>query len=165
MTREATVRWAERADVAALAELFAEEEREHADRTLEPFDPTRIETLRDRLDAGLFGPLAATRALTAFDADERAIGVAYVVRLTPGFRARPGWFLKQFFLTASARNRGLGGRMLDRLVAEAEAEGAERLELHLIDDNHDAGRFYARHGVTVKTDRRVARIELNRSAM
>lgn len=163
MTDADAIRWAAEADVPTLARLFAEEERENARFASAAFEETPFETLIERLRDGLFGPSATTRALAAFDASGTAAGVAYVARLWPGFRARPGWFLKQFFLTEAARGRGLGGRMIDRLIADAAADGADRLELHLIDDNVDARRFYERHGIAVKTDRSVARIELNRS--
>lgn len=52
-----------------------------------------------------------------------------------------------------ARQRGTGGRLVDRFLAEAQARGAESVFLEVSDQNLPAQSLYARKGFTQKGKR------------
>jgi len=72
------------------------------------------------------------------------------------------WVIEHFYLTPQHQGRGLGGEVLRRLLAEADAEGvAMRLSV-LVES--DANRFYARHGF-VETHREAFDVHYRREAV
>ena len=56
------------------------------------------------------------------------------------------WELRKMFLTPAARGHGLGQRLLDRCVAFARDNDAQRVVLDTIDAMHSAIALYERNG-------------------
>jgi GNAT superfamily N-acetyltransferase len=54
--------------------------------------------------------------------------------------------MNDLFVDPSSRNRGTGAALFDASLAYASANGYARLDWVTADDNHDAQRFYERHG-------------------
>ncbi|MDX1379779.1 MAG: GNAT family N-acetyltransferase [Xanthomonadales bacterium] len=61
------------------------------------------------------------------------------------FRGRDS-FVDEFFLVESARGRGLGSRVLDRVKTEARALGIAALHLEVARDNARARKLYEKWG-------------------
>lgn len=56
------------------------------------------------------------------------------------------WEIHQFYLAEEAKGRGIGDKLMDWSLAEAERRGFTHLVLSVYIDNHRARRFYERHG-------------------
>jgi GNAT superfamily N-acetyltransferase len=54
--------------------------------------------------------------------------------------------MNDLFVDPSSRNRGTGAALFDASLAYASAHGYARLDWVTAGDNHDAQRFYERHG-------------------
>jgi GNAT superfamily N-acetyltransferase len=54
--------------------------------------------------------------------------------------------LRQFYVLSPWHGRGVATDLMDWVLAEARARGAEELYLSVFVDNHRARRFYARYG-------------------
>lgn len=54
-------------------------------------------------------------------------------------------FVDEFFLKETARGRGIGGLVIDRISAQLAEAGIAALHLEVDNDNSGAQRFYARH--------------------
>jgi GNAT superfamily N-acetyltransferase len=54
--------------------------------------------------------------------------------------------MNDLFVDPSSRNRGTGAALFDASLAYATAHGYARLDWVTATDNHDAQRFYERHG-------------------
>ena len=59
-------------------------------------------------------------------------------------------FIDEFFLVPEARGKGIGGRVLDAVKAEAAAAGVTALHLEVEQDNEVARRLYASHGFRLR---------------
>ena len=99
--------------------------------------------------AGLPATTAAHRARIAqrFDCIEIITRDGCPVGMLKLLRAEGCWQLLQFQVAAGARGGGLGRRILDQLIAEAAADGAD-LSLHVLRDN-PARHLYERAGFRV----------------
>ena len=67
-------------------------------------------------------------------------------------RGRHAIELKQLYTAPGLTGLGIGKRLLDWALAEAEARGADEMQLSVWSGNHDAQRFYARHGFAKVAD-------------
>jgi ribosomal protein S18 acetylase RimI-like enzyme len=82
-------------------------------------------------------------------AGDPAVGIA-VVSLRPNV-----WFdgpvalLDELYVAPLHRSQGLGTRLLTAVRAEAVRRGVEYVEINVDESDHDAQRFYERHGFTV----------------
>ena len=54
--------------------------------------------------------------------------------------------LRQFYVLQPWHGAGIAGQLMDWVLAEARARGAEAIFLSVFVDNHRARRFYERHG-------------------
>jgi ribosomal protein S18 acetylase RimI-like enzyme len=63
----------------------------------------------------------------------------------------PIFLLNDLFVTADARRRGVGSRLLDAAATHAQRAGALRIELSTHRTNAAASRLYAAHGYVVDT--------------
>ncbi len=54
--------------------------------------------------------------------------------------------LKQLYTAAGGTGRGVGAALMERLLAEARASGADEVQLSVWQGNDGAQRFYARYG-------------------
>ncbi len=60
--------------------------------------------------------------------------------------------LKQLYTAPGMTSLGLGKLLLDWALAEADARGADEMQLSVYSDNEGAQRFYARHGFAKVAD-------------
>jgi ribosomal-protein-alanine N-acetyltransferase len=95
---------------------------------------------------GIGGELPTVRYLVA-ELDGDVVG--YAVASFAGDIAE----LQRIGVVATARRRGVASALLDEVVAEAPATGANRLLLEVREDNADALAFYADRGF-IEIDRR-----------
>ncbi len=86
-----------------------------------------------------------TRFLIA-RADGAPAGIACFAILRPGHRLAGLIFLKDLYVTAEHRDRGVGRALMVELAAYARREGIGRIELTTEPRNPDAVRFYERLG-------------------
>ncbi len=80
--------------------------------------------------------------LGVFEA-ERIVGLLDIYR---GYPQIDDWYIGLLLLDPAARNRGLGGRVLDWIVEAARAERAQRLLLCVLEGNPRGRRFWERYG-------------------
>jgi len=86
------------------------------------------------------------RSVVARSADGGALGISLLA-----LRGREAW-CGGFGLIAGARGRGVGARMMEAQIHEAEAAGARRLWLEVLHDNDRAMRLYAAVGFRRERD-------------
>ncbi len=130
----AIVRDARAGDVPALLEMFAElAEYEHL--------TDELHATADDLDAALFGPSPAARALVA-ERGARAIGYALYFPTFSSFLASRGVWLEDLYVRPAHRGAGVGRALLAAVAAHARDGGARRLEWTALDWNEPALRFY-----------------------
>jgi GNAT superfamily N-acetyltransferase len=145
-------------DVPALLSLMLEMERFYAGESVT--DPATAEA---RLSARFPLPDGSVVLLAE---DHAPLGFAALFRMFPGSGLQSVWFLKELFVSAQARDRGVGERLLRAAAAGVLARGGRRLEFTTGGDNLGAQRFYARHGVPAidKVFYRLEEAELERFA-
>lgn len=106
-----------------------------------PFARPKVDALLDQLeqDPDLGVQLVA-------DADGRLQGFASLYRCIDTLVADRILVMNDLFVDPSLRNRGIGAALYDASLAYATAHGYARLDWVTAEDNHDAQRFYDRHG-------------------
>lgn len=78
--------------------------------------------------------------------DGAVVGFALFFSTWSTWRGRPGIHLEDLFVLPSARGRGIGGRLLAAVAAEAVSRGCARLEWQVLDWNEPALGFYRAQG-------------------
>lgn len=73
-------------------------------------------------------------------------GFATLVPLFPAGNLDVGLFIKDLYVAAGARGRGIGAALMRRCAAEARRRGAARLELTVDHDNPRAKALYEKLG-------------------
>lgn len=120
-----SVRVASAADLPALADLRRRWTEER--RGVGP-DPTF-----DARFAAWFEAEAHQRTFWLAEADDRPVGMTNLLRFVrmpgPGIEAGGWGYLGNMFVVPEHRNAGVGRRLLDALVAHADALGLERIVL------------------------------------
>lgn len=102
-----------------------------------------------------YGARADVARMVALD-DAAIVGWADLRRgQSEGFRHRAALGMG---VVASHRRRGIGGRLLDAVIAEAPSLGVTRLELEVFGSNAAARALYAQRGFQVEGELRRARI-------
>ena len=134
-------------DPTTIVELLREVHEEHRARRPGSFKPFNREAALD----GLRFLLSRDGAqLLVARLQGVCVGYAMVcdsVRAENPFRyASRSLMVDQMAVSRVHRRRGIGTLLIDRIRAEATRRGAERVELHVYTDNHDARRFYEAHG-------------------
>lgn len=74
------------------------------------------------------------------------------------FLARPTFFLEDIFVLDHYRRNGVGSRLLEFCVAEAQSKGCGRMEWNVLDWNADAISFYESTGAKILKEWRVVRL-------
>ena len=64
--------------------------------------------------------------------------------------------VRSLYVSPEASERGVGGSLLDAALERLDADGLETVTLWVFEGNHEARRFYERHGFTVTGTTRVA---------
>lgn len=131
----ANVRWAEVGDAPVVARLL------HDFNTEYDTDSPGAEALTARLET-----LLAAGRTTALLAGDPAVAVALLT-------SRPNvWYdgavllLDELYVVPSLRGQGIGTAVLERLLADAAAQGVALVEINVDEPDVDAQRFYERHG-------------------
>jgi GNAT superfamily N-acetyltransferase len=96
--------------------------------------------------AALFGDWPAARVLLARDGDQ-VVGLAAVCRLWPAAGADVSLYLKELYVRADHRRRGVARQLMDAVHAEARAAGCSRVEWTADRDNPPALELYAALGI------------------
>ncbi|NUR27877.1 MAG: GNAT family N-acetyltransferase [Catenulispora sp.] len=128
------VRRATPADAPVVGRLLDDFNREFNTETPGP------EVLAERLRT-----LLAGEDLVALLAADDA-GVAVVSFRVNVWYAGPVALLDELYVRPELRNRRIGQALLEAAGDEARKHGAELLEINVDGDDHDARRFYERHG-------------------
>jgi GNAT superfamily N-acetyltransferase len=135
-----TVTAATKADIPALAELF-----EEMDRFYGAVEFEAPEERRAQLHAMIFRDPPAVHVLLAYD-DDRLAGFASYSFLWPAVGLTQSLFLKELYVAAAYRRRGVGRRLMQGLFELAAETGASRIEWMTEHANVEAIAFYERLG-------------------
>ncbi|MYQ43945.1 GNAT family N-acetyltransferase [Streptomyces sp. SID4985] len=99
----------------------------------------------DEVRAALFGDRPAATVLLARD-DDQVLGMASYTFLWPAAGADTSIYLKELFVRASARRRGVAGALMDAVAEAGRTAGCSRLEWTADTDNPPALAFYEARG-------------------
>jgi len=100
---------------------------------------------KERLLADLFGERKRIECFLA-EADNRAVGYAFVLETYSSFLALPTLYLEDLFVLPDFRSKGAGKALFRAMVAEAYRRGCGRMEWTVLDWNALAIDFYRRQG-------------------
>ena len=148
-----TVTPAEPMHAEALAEIAEEMDRFYGATEIDPA-PTRI----GQISEALFSDPPSAHALVAWD-DGRPVGFASYSFLWPAVGLTRSVFLKELYVSASARRVGVGKLLMQQLAVIAVKNGCSRLEWTTDGGNRDAQLFYAGLGAPVDQSKLFYRIE------
>jgi len=129
------IRHATAADLPSLAKVMDEENIHYEGSDALPAD--RVLPKLERW----FSANNDTRLLVAVDG-ESVLGFATLVPLFPAGNLNVSMFIKDLYVAADARGRGIGEALMRRSAAEARRLGATRLELTVDGDNTRAKALY-----------------------
>lgn len=91
--------------------------------------------------------------------DGQAVGVMTVLPVFSSWRGRPGAVIHDLYVRPQARGQGTGQALMGALLTLAAARGWDRIDVNVLDWNHDAQRFYARFGLSPAAGWQIWRIE------
>jgi GNAT superfamily N-acetyltransferase len=92
-------------------------------------------------------------------AEGKPVGYACYYFTYSTFLAKPTLFLEDVFVLDNYRRHGVGSRLLEFCVAEAERKGCGRMEWNVLDWNADAISFYESTGARILKEWRVVRLK------
>ncbi len=135
-----TIRPALAADAAGLLQLM----RELAafEGYLADFRVTE-EDLRAR---GLDAKRPEFRAYVAATSTGALLGYVVLVEIAFTFDLRPDWRLKELYVSAPARQLGVGRTLMQTVIADARQGACGRLKWDVLPDNDKAKQFYRQLG-------------------
>lgn len=90
--------------------------------------------------------LLATDSTLAYLGGAPARGVALITSRPNVWYASPVWLLDDLYVERELRGGGLGGAIIERMLADASAAGIAAIEILVDAPDLDAQRFYERHG-------------------
>jgi GNAT superfamily N-acetyltransferase len=97
------------------------------------------------LAARLRGLLGGTQTF-ALLSGEPAVGLALVTLRPNVWYPGPVALLDEMYVAPQARRGGIGGAIVDRLIADCRRDGVSAIEINVDEGDVDAQRFYTRHG-------------------
>jgi GNAT superfamily N-acetyltransferase len=131
---------AEPAHAEAIATLAEEMDRFYGATEVEPLE------LRVRqINEAIFGDQPSAFALLAWDSDQ-LVGFAAYSFHWPAVGLTRSLFLKELYVTQTARRAGIGRQLMRALFEIAVKQDCSRVEWHTEASNSDARRFYAELG-------------------
>ncbi|MEU1805824.1 GNAT family N-acetyltransferase [Streptomyces sp. NPDC019937] len=113
----------------------------------------------DQIRHALFGDRPVATVLLARDEDAEVVGMASYSFLWPAAGADTSLYLKELFVRASARRRGVAGALMAALRKAAAEAGCSRVEWTADRDNPPALAFYAALGVASEDDKLIYRLQ------
>src|SRR5215470_783666 len=116
------IRPATPADLPALTALFREMEVHYGGPAAAPMETE----IRAALERHVFAPEARVDLLVA-EAAGRLLGFAFLSTLFPAQRCTPALFLKDIYVSAGARSRGVGRALMVAAARLAVARGCSRI--------------------------------------
>ncbi|PYF97269.1 L-amino acid N-acyltransferase YncA [Georgenia satyanarayanai] len=134
------VRWAHVCDAPVVAQLLHDFNVEFDSHS------PGVAVLTARLEELL--PAGRTSALVAGDP---AVGVALLTSRPNIWYDGPVLLLDELYVVPELRDRGIGTAIIERLVADATAEGVSLIEINVDEEDVDTRRFYERHGFATGT--------------
>lgn len=148
-----TIGPAESAHADMLATLAEEMDRFYGATEVEPLD-----LRRRQINESLFADPPTAHCLLAWD-DDRMVGFAAYSFVWPAIGLTRSLYLKELYVAETARKKGVGRLLMQRLYEIAVTDECSRVEWTTDRDNADAQRFYAQLGVPVKDSKLFYRIE------
>ncbi|MFZ6709903.1 GNAT family N-acetyltransferase [Undibacterium sp. TC9W] len=137
---EFSVRPALASDATALLQLM---------RELAAFEGYHAEfsvTADDLLERGLDTERSQFRAYVAAAPTGALLGYAILVEVAFTYDLRPDWRLKELYVSATARQLGIGKALMETVIADARQHGCGRLKWDVLPDNSNAKQFYRQLG-------------------
>ncbi len=128
------VRWARVADAPVVAQLLHDFNVEYDSHS------PGVAVLSARLEELL--PAGRTTALLAGDP---AVGVALLTSRPNVWYDGPVLLLDELYVVPERRGQGIGTAIIERLVADATAQGVSLIEINVDEEDVDTQRFYERH--------------------
>ncbi|MCX4469387.1 GNAT family N-acetyltransferase [Micromonospora sp. NBC_01655] len=144
---------AEPVHVDVIAALLEELDTFYGETQVEPRD-VRIRQINE----ALFGDPPLAHAVLAWDA-QALVGLATYSFLWPAVGLTRSLYLKELYVAETARGRGVGKLLMDRLVEVAATNFCSRIEWTTDRDNVQAQRFYEKLGVAQRGDKIFYRLE------
>ena len=144
------IRTTTEADIPVILDLIqqlAEYERE----------PDAVVATEAGLREVLFGAQRSAETLLALESDE-PVGFAVYFYNFSTWLGRPGLYLEDLFVLPSARGKGYGRALLERLAQIAHERGCGRMEWAVLDWNEPAIQFYKKLGAAPMSEWTVFRL-------
>jgi ribosomal protein S18 acetylase RimI-like enzyme len=148
-----TVRDAEPTDAEAIAELA-----EEMDRFYGATDVERRDRRLKQITETLYGESPCAHASLAWE-DADLVGFASYSFLWPAAGLTRSLYLKELYVAAKARRRGIGKLLMRHLYRIAVQKACSRVEWTTDRDNLDAQEFYEMLGVSVSASKLFYRVE------
>ena len=140
-------------DTEAIAGLLEEMDGFYGDQSSDPLE-TRVRQIHE----ALFGDLPAGFALLAWDEGQLA-GLAAYSFVWPAVGLTRSLYLKELYVPASHRHRGVGKLLMQAIFEEAGERGCSRVEWTTDTDNTGAQDFYRQLGFPVHPAKIFYRVE------
>ena len=140
------IRLANNKDRKAIADLLDSLDRYYGDGPEE-----RANRLRN-IDLNLFSSVPVAFALLAWEGST-LVGMASYSLLWPAIGSTRSLYLKELYVDASMRRRGIGRRLLDEILKIAQVGGCSRVEWTTDADNDSARLFYEALGTAQKQEK------------
>lgn len=147
-----TVRWAESADRAAIADLVQQTKRHYGEE----------QGQASELEAAVASWLEAKPGHALFAAaftGDRPAGYASAAVTPPAMGPASALYLKELFVSPEMRSHGIGHQILAFLAEFCLAGNIERIDLTTATDNEAGIRFYEREGATIQRQKISLRFE------
>lgn len=119
--------------------------------------PNAVITTEAGLREVLFGAERAAEVLLALEEGE-PVGFAVYFYSFSTWLGRPGLYLEDLFVRPTARGKGYGRSLLERLAQIAQERGCGRMEWAVLDWNDLAIQFYKKLGAEPMTEWTVFRL-------
>jgi len=148
-----TITHAQPGDSEEIAKLSEEMDRFYGAIALEPT------VLRIRqINEALFGDFPSAYSLLAWD-QGKLVGLASYSFLWPAVGLTRSLYLKELYVSATARRKSVGKLLMQKLYDVAVKNGCSRVEWTTDSDNREAQLFYAELGIAVNESKLFYRVE------
>ena len=120
-------------------------------------EPEAVVATEAGLHEVFFGPQRSAEVLLALEAD-KPVGFAVYFYNFSTWLGRPGLYLEDLFIRPTARRKGYGRALLERLAQIAQERGCGRMEWAVLDWNEPAIQFYKELGAMPMSEWTVFRL-------